>query len=211
MSTNEWAVSEDDLKGGGGYSAKPRGQYSGTISKASTKKDAKGKLFIKFGVKIAKGKVKGGLAFENYLVLSRDTNAFQAARRNSFYKAIMLKAGSIPPGAPGGPDVAALDGALVKFTLEHEFQNVPGYEFSSITTSSSAKQPWKQGGWENRLNDKGELYLDGLDNVIVDEETGEASPIKPREVITFYELDDDFEGLAVGGGASAVDGNFGWG
>lgn len=205
MVSNEWAVSEDDLKGGGGYSAKPRGKYVGEISRATTKKDAKGKLFIKFGAKITRGKFKGGLAFENYLVLSRDTNAYQAARRNSFYKAIALKAGTIPPGAPGGADVSVLNGTVIGFTLEHEFQNVPGYDYTSISTSSSNKQPWKSEGWEKRLNDKGELYLDANDQIIRNED-GDPEPIKPREIITFYELDDDFDGL---GGGDDDGGTFG--
>lgn len=203
-SNNEWAVEEDDLKGGGGFSAKPRAKYVGTISKAEVKTDKNKKRYLKFGVKIAAGKFKNGLAFENYLVLNRDgVNAYQAARRNSFYKAIMLSAGSLPPGVPGGPDVEILNDALVGFNLEWEFQNVPGEDYS-ITTSKSKKSAWVTDGWEDKLNDKGQLVKDGSGNIIRNED-GEPAPIDPREVITFYELDDEFNGLAAPAAADAVD------
>ena len=190
MTDNEYAYTEDDAKGGGGNrTAKARGKYTGTISRPEVKKDKNGKLYLKFGLKHEFGKYKGGLSFENYLPLGRDVNAYQLARRNSFYKAIGLKAGSVPPGAPGGPNVSTLDGTFIDFSLEHEFENVPGEQYS-LVSSKSAKSPWITDGWEAKLDIKGRLA--------VNEETIEA-----KEVVTFYDISDEFEGL--GGGSSEDD------
>ena len=197
MSDNEYAVTDDDLKGGGGArTAKARGKYTGTISRPEVKKDKNGKLYLKFGLKHEFGKYKGGLSFENYLPLGRDVNAYQSARRNSFYKAIGLKAGSIPPGAPGGPDVSTLEGTYIDFSLEHEFENVPGEQYS-IVSSKSAKQPWVANGWEAKLDIKGNLSVNG-------------ETIAPSEVVTFFELSDEFEGLGGGSSDDSADED-GWG
>lgn len=193
---NEWAVTEDDLKGGGGdYPAKPRGTYTAEILKAETKTDKNNLLFLKLDMKITHGKEKDGRAFDNYLVLSAKGNAFQRARRNSLFKAIGLEPGSIPPGAPGGPAASTLVGTIVDFAIEHEFEDVPGEQYS-ITTSKSKKQPWLADGWDKKLDSDGNLVVDG-------------EKVKPRETITFYELSDDFAGL--GGGDDAADDDGGWG
>lgn len=196
--TNEYAVTEDDLKSsGGGNKAKARGKYTGTISRAVSKKDKNGKVYLGFGLKHEFGKFKGGLSFENYLPLSREVNAFHTARRNSFFKAIALKQGAVPPGAPGGADVSTLDGTFVDFTIEHEFENVPGEQYS-LNTSKSAKSAWVQGGWESKLDANGNLVVDG-------------KTIAPKETLTFFDISDEFSGL---GGDSAQDDSAdadGWG
>lgn len=188
MSSNEYAATEEDLKGGS-RTAKARGKYTGTISRPVAKKDRNGKVYLGFGIKHEFGKYKGGLSFENYLPLARDVNAFQAARRNSFFKAIGLKPGSVPPGAPGGPDVSALEGTYIDFTIEHEFENVPGEQYS-LSTSKSDKSKWVQEGWESKLDGNGNLVVNG-------------EKIVPSETLTFFDLSDEFEGL--GGGSDDSD------
>ncbi len=182
MSENEWAVTKEDLEGGGQGSAKPRQKYTGTLSRVKTGKDKNGLLYLGFGLSItAPVAFKKQLAFDNYLVLSAKANAYQKARRNSLFKALGLEAGQIPPGAPGGPSVSVLEGVSVDFWLEHEFEDVPGEDYS-IVSSRSSKQPWKTGGWEDKLDANGNLVVDG-------------EKIAPREVVTFYEVSNDFEGL----------------
>ena len=196
---NEWAVTEDDLKGGGGDNAKPRGKYTATISRAKTGKDKNGLLYIGFGLSVTSpAAYRKQLSFDNYLVLSAKANKYQIARRNSFFQAIGLEAGSIPPGAPGGPDVSVLEGVSIDFALEHVFEDVPGEEYS-ITTSKSSKQPWKADGWEAKLNESGKLVVDG-------------QTVSPKETVTFYSVSDDFEGLDLSGGDQAADSEDGsWG
>lgn len=184
---NEYAVTEDDLKGGGGSSAKPRGKYTGVISKAESKTDKNKKAYLGFGISITHGKYKKGLIFENYLPLARDVNKYQAARRGSFYKAISLTPGTIPYGAPGGPAAALLNGTYVDVNLEHTFEQVPGEEYA-ITTSKSKKSRWVEEGWEACLDDKGNL---------VRNPGGDAfdAPVAPKEIPTFYEVSDEFAGV----------------
>lgn len=195
--SNEYAVTEDDLAtSGGARTAKKRGKYTGTISRAEVKKDKNGKVYLKFGVKHEFGQYKGGLSFENYLPLARDVNAFQAARRNSFFKAIALKQGSVPPGAPGGPDVSVLEGTYIDFTIEHEFQDVPGEQYS-LNTSKSGKSAWVQGNWESKLDANGNLVVNG-------------QTVAPRETITFFDISNEFDGLAGASQANDADED-GWG
>lgn len=188
---NEWAVTDEDLEGGGGAgSAKPRGTYTATISRAETSKDKNGLLFLKFGLSItAPAKFKKQLSFDNYLVLSPKANKYQLARRNSLYQALGLGKGSIPPGAPGGPDVSVLNGVSVDFQLEHEFEDVPGEDWT-ITSSKSPKQPWNKDGWAKKVDENGNLVVDG-------------EKIKPGEIVTFYSVSDDFEGLSDGSSAAS--------
>ncbi|QWS69436.1 hypothetical protein SEA_NECROPHOXINUS_74 [Microbacterium phage Necrophoxinus] len=197
MTDNEYAIVEDDLKGGGNSTAKPRGVYTAAISKAASKADKNKKVYIGFGLKILLGKFKNGLLFENYLPLARDVNKFQAARRNSFYKAIGLKAGAVPYGAPGGPQVDLLNGTVVDIQVEHEFEQVPGEEYS-ITTSKSAKSKWVTEGWEAGLDDKGRL-VKSPGGTVYD------APISPKESLTFYNLSDEFDGVGDPDGAPAED------
>ncbi len=190
---NEYAPTKDDLEGGNGGGAKPRGKYTGIISRTKSKKDKNGLVNLGFGLSILKGKLKKQLAFEDYLVLSSKGTKFAIARRNSFYRSIGLDEGTIPPGAPGGPDASILDGTVVDFTLEHRYENVPGEEHD-IDTSSWNKSRWVTEGWEDRLDDKGRLVRDGSNELILGED-GEPEPIEPRESLTFYSLSDDFDGL----------------
>lgn len=187
MNDNEYAVEEDDLKGGGNSTAKPRGKYTGTISKAVSKADKNKKVYIGFGIKILLGKFKNGLLFENYLPLARDVNKFQLARRNSFYKAIGLKAGAVPYGAPGGPAIELLDGTIIDVQVEHVFENVPGQDYS-LTTSKSPKSQWVLEGWEDGLDDKGRLVKSPGG-------TPFDAPISPKEALTFYNISDEFDGV----------------
>ena len=190
---NEYAPTKDDLEGGGGGNAKPRGKYTGIISRTKSKKDKNGLVNLGFGLSILKGKLKKRLVFENYLVLSSKGTKFAIARRNSFYRAIGLDEGTIPPGAPGGPDASVLDGTVVDFTLEHRYENVPGEEYD-IDTSSWNKSRWVTEGWEECLDDKGRLVRTPSGELILGED-GEPEPIEPRESLTFYSLSDDFDGL----------------
>lgn len=194
--TNEYAVTEDDLKGGGNASAKPRGKYTGEISKAESKKDKNQKIYLGFGVKITLGKYKNGLIFENYLTLDPKANGYATARRRSFYKAINLKPGAIPygvpsiNGGPAGPAVELLNGTIVDVQVEHRFENVPGEDYA-LVTSKSSKSRWVTEGWEKGLDDKGRLVRSPGG-------TEYDAPISPKEEVTFYDLSDEFEG--VGGG-----------
>jgi len=188
MTDNEYAVQDDDLKGGGGFSAKPRGKYTIRIEKAESKTDKGKKAYLAFSGPIAKGKIKGKL-FENYLPIARDVNKYQAARRNSFYKAINLKPGALPYGAPvsGAPAAELLVGTYVDVALEHRFEQVPGEEYN-ITSSSSPKQPWKADGWDKCVNEKGQLYKNPGGDIF-------DAPVDPKEELTFYEVSDEFEGV----------------
>lgn len=190
---NEYAPSKEDLEGGSGGGAKPRGKYTGIISRTKSKKDKNGRVYLGFGLSILKGKLKKQLAFENYLPLSNQAAKFQVARRNSFYRAASIDQGSTPPGAPGGPDESVLDGTVVDFTLEHLYENVPGEEYD-LTTSDWNKSKWVEDGWQYCVDDKGRLVRTPGGGVIKGED-GEPEPIEPRESITFYNLSDDFDGL----------------
>lgn len=187
--SSEYAVTKEDVSGngGGGNSAKPRGKYTGAISKAISKKDKNGKFYLGFGISITKGKYKKGLIFENYLSLDPKANKYSIARRNSFYTAITLEAGQIPYGVPEGPKVEALNGTIVDVTIEHRFEDVPGEQYD-IVTSRSKKMAWHTDGWDDCLDDKGRLFKNSQGEVF-DE------PIAPREEVTFYALSDDFEGV----------------
>lgn len=196
MSTNEYAVTEEDLKGGGGNAAKPRGKYTGQIVKAESKKDKNNKIYLALQVKISHGKRKNGVIFDNYIPLGADANGFQKARRNSLYKALGLKAGAIPHGVPGGPAVELLVGTYVDVNLEHEFEQVPGEQYA-LQTSKSSKSTWKTDNWEKGLDDKGNLVRSPGG-------TEFDAPITPKEFPTFYELSDEFEGIGDPSGASAA-------
>lgn len=188
MTDNEYGYTEDDAENkGGGSSAIPRDKYTGTISRAKGKKSTKGKAFLGFGISITHGKYKKVLAFENYLPLSRNENAYQVARRNSFLQAVGLQGGSIPPGAPGGPDASVLDGTYVDFQVEHEYEDVPGEEYS-LTTSKSAKTNWVKDGWEDCIDAKGNLIKNPKGEVFEE-------PVAPKAIVTFYSPSNEFAGL----------------
>lgn len=189
--TNEYAA--PDSSGGGERSAKPRGTYTAKISRAETKTDKNGLLYVKFGLSIITGKLAKQLAFENYLPLSAKANKFQVARRNSLFRAIGLDAGAIPPGAPGGPDVSVLNGTIVDFALEHTYEDVPGEDYA-LNTSKWNKSSWVTDGWEARLDANGNIPA-GKDGTKATDEDGEPSPVKPSESITFYNMSDLFEGI----------------
>lgn len=187
--SDEYGYTKEDAEQKGGSTAKKRGKYTGSISRATTKKDKNGKVYLGFGLSHTFAPYKNGLSFENYLPLSRDSNAYQLARRNSFLGAIGIKEGQTPPGAPGGPDAKALDGTFVDFNIEHEFEDVPGEDYS-LVTGKSAKSAWVTGGWEAKLDSKGNLVVDG-------------KIIQPKEVVTFYAVSDEFIGLGAEDGAGA--------
>lgn len=196
--TNEYAVTEEDLAGGGGGNkAKPRGVYTGKISKAESKTDKNKKVFLGFGIAITHGTFKKQLIFENYLTLNPQANAFHKARRNSFYKAIGLEAGSVPYGVPGGPAVELLNGTYINVQLEHRFEQVPGQEYN-IVTSKSAKSQWKIDGWDACVNESGQLFRDPAGNVF-------DAPVDPKEEVTFYSIADEFEGVGESGDDGPAD------
>ena len=173
--SNEYGVEDDDLKGGGGGSkAKPTGTYTAVIEDAEAKKDKNGKIYLAWRNRIAFGPNKKQIAFESYFPISREGNKYTVARRNSLVKALGLKPGAMIPGSPGGPDASALDGTYIDFTLEHEYENVPGQDYSVSTRYG--KLP------------------DGVSEADV-------AGIQPRERVTFYAISDEFEGL--GGSANA--------
>lgn len=169
---SEYGVDEEDLKGGGGNNkAKPTGTYTAIIEKAEAKKDKNGKIYLAWRNRIAFGPLKNQIAFESYLPISREGNKYVLARRNSLVKAIGLKPGAMIPGSPGGPSVDVLNGAYIDFNLEHEYENVPGQDYSVSTR-------------------RGKLP-DGVTEADVE-------GINPSERVTFYAVSDEFEGLADG-------------
>ena len=196
--TNEYAVTEEDLKGGGGGNkAKPRGVYTGQISKAESKLDKNKKVYLGFGIAITHGALKKQLIFENYLTLNPQANAFHKARRNSFYKAIGLEAGAVPYGVPDGPAVELLNGTYINVQLEHRYEQVPNQDYN-IVTSKSAKSQWKIDGWDACVNDAGQLFRDPAGNVF-------DAPVDPKEEVTFYSMADEFEGVGESGENDATD------
>lgn len=185
---SEYLVSEDDLKGGGGGDkAKPRGKYTGQISRAKSKDDKNGKICLQFGISITHGKHKKQLLFENYLTLDPKANKFALGRRNSFYKAIDLKTGQLPYGVSDQRPASDLDGTYVDVTVEHEYEQVPGEEHS-LVTSNWSKSRWVEEGWENGLDEDGNLVRSPGG-------TEYDAPIKPRESLTFYAMSDEFAGV----------------
>lgn len=203
MSEEDYGWSEEDAEstGGGERTALPRDKYTGQISRAEIKKDKNKKSYYKFGISITHGKLKRALAFENYLPLGRGENAFKVARRNSFFKAIGLQPNTLPPGIDPDKDVSLLNDTYVDFTVEHEFEDVPGEQYS-LTTSKSSKLRWLDEGWEDCLDANGNLVKNPKGEVF-DE------PVKPRTLITFYAVSDEFEGL--GGGVEDEPEDEGWG
>lgn len=186
---SEYLVSEDDLKGGGGGDkAKPRGKYTGQISQAKSKPDKNKKLCLQFGISITHGKHKKQLLFENYLSMDPKANKFALSRRNSFYKAIDLKAGQLPYGVDNDKRPASdLDGTYVDVQVEHEYEQIPGEEHSIVTSNWSGSR-WVQEGWESGLDDDGNLVRSPGG-------TEYDAPIKPREALTFYAMSDEFAGV----------------
>lgn len=195
---DEYAVQEDDLKGGGGGNgAKPRGTYTGVIEKAEAKKDKNQKIYLALQIRITHGPRKNGVIFDNYVLLAESTNKFQTLRRNSLYKALGYKAKQVPHGTPNGKPASELVGTHVDITLEHEYENVPDEKYS-LTTSKSKKSRWVIEDWESGLDDRGFLAKspDGEVYTSTDEEGNviEAA-IEPSEHPTFYALSDEFAGI----------------
>lgn len=186
---NEYLVSEDDLKGGGGGgdNAKPRGKYTGQISQAKSKPDKNKKLCLQFGIQITHGKYKKQLLFENYLSLDPKANKFSLGRRNSFYKAIDLKTGQMPYGVTDERPASDLNGTYVDIQVEHEYEQVPG-EDHSLVTSTWSKSRWVEEGWEDGLDENGYLVRSPGG-------TEYDAPIKPRESLTWYSMSDEFAGV----------------
>lgn len=184
---DEYAVTEDNLKGGGGGDVKPRATYTGVIEKAESKLDKNKKIYLALQIRITHGGRKNGVIFDNYVLLASSTNKFQTARRDSLYRALGYKPGQIAHGTPKGPDASELVGTYVDLTLEHEYEKVPNEQYS-VQTSKSAKSRWVIEGWEDGLDDRGYLAKSP------DGEEYEAA-IKPSEYPTFYAMSDEFAGV----------------
>lgn len=185
---SEYLVSEDDLKGGGGGDkAKPRGKYTGQISQAKSKPDKNGKLCLQFGISITHGAHKKQLLFENFLSLNPKAPKFALSRRNSFYKAIDLKTGQLPYGVSDERPASDLNGTYVDIQVEHEYEQVPGEEFSIMTSGWSGSR-WVTEGWADGLDEDGNLVRSPGG-------TEYDAPIKPRESLTFYAMSDEFAGV----------------
>jgi len=174
MGNEDWAVGEDDLKGGTGK-AKPPRTYTVRIENASTEKDKNGRPYLKFVGEIILGSEKGGKLFENYLPFGREKSGKNAgqinARTSSFLKAIGHRDG-VPAGAPGGPDASKLNGTVVDVKNENEYE-VDGEQYPVRT-------------WEKRFKEV--------------EASGKLEGVTPRDSLGFYALSDEFEGI--GGGTT---------
>ena len=185
--SDEYGYTEEDTQASSGprkNTPKPIGRYTAIIEKAESKTDKNGKLYLKWWNRIAFGPHKNQIAFEGYLPLSRDVNAYQLARRNSFAKATGQKPGEALVGTPAGAAADSLNGTYVDFTIQHEFQNVPGEQYSVTTGSKAFKEKFGE-----KINAAGNLVVDGVE-------------IEPSgEFVTFYEVSDEFEGI--GGGADS--------
>ncbi|WNM66201.1 hypothetical protein SEA_DEJAVU_69 [Microbacterium Phage DejaVu] len=184
---DEYAVTEDNLKGGGGGDVKPRATYTGVIEKAESKLDKNKKIYLALQIRITHGGRKNGVIFDNYILLAASDNKFQTARRDSLYRALGYKPKQIPHGTPNGPDVSELVGTYVDLSLEHEYEKVPNEKYS-LQTSKSKKSRWVIEGWEDGLDDRGYLAKSP------DGEEYEAA-IKPSEHPTFYAMSDEFAGV----------------
>lgn len=179
--SDEYGYTEEDTQAGSGQrenKPKPIGRYTAIIERAEAKKDKNGKLYLKWWNRIAFGPYKNQIAFEGYLPLSRDVNAYQLARRNSFAKATGQQAGTPLIGTPTGAEASVLNGTYVDFTIQHQFENVPGEQYAVTTGSKAFKEKYG-----DKINAEGNLVIDGVE-------------IKPTaEVVTFYEVSDEFEGV----------------
>lgn len=184
---DEYAVTEDNLKGGGGGDVKPRATYTGVIEKAESKLDRNKKIYLALQIRITHGGRKNGVIFDNYVLLASSPNKFQTARRDSLYRALGYKPGQLAHGTPNGPDASELVGTYVDLSLEHEYEKVPNEQYS-LQTSKSAKSRWVIEGWEDGLDDRGYLAKSP------DGEEYEAA-IKPSEHPTFYALSNEFSGV----------------
>lgn len=179
--SDEYGYTEEDTQAGSTQrenKPKPIGRYTAVIEKAEVKTDKNGKLYLKWWNRIAFGPHKNQIAFEGYLPLSRDVNAYQLARRNSFAKATGQQPGQPLVGTPTGAPASNLNGTYVDFTIQHQFENVPGEQYPVTTGSKAFKEKYGE-----KINTEGNLVIDGVE-------------IKPTaEVVTFYEVSDEFEGL----------------
>ena len=185
---DEYAVTEENLKGGGGGSdVKPRDTYTGVIEKAESKKDKNNKIYLALQIRITHGGRKNGVIFDNYILLAASENKFQTMRRDSLYKALGYKPQQIPHGTPNGKPASDLVGTYVNLSLEHVFEKFPGGQWS-LTTSKSKKSRWVIEDWESGLDDRGYLAKSP------DGEEYEAA-IKPSEHPTFYAMSDEFAGV----------------
>lgn len=182
MTDNEYAVTEDDLAGGGDYKARPIADYDGVIIAAESKigKTAEKIPYLALRILITHGKLKGELFFENYLPLKKKLrktgkNAgksmldFRTAR---FFQAISLEPGQVPPGAPGGPDAETLVGTAISFRNEHEYQDVPDEQYAIRTGTGEYNK----------------AFLDA-------QARGALEGIKPQDNIASYSISDDFAGI----------------
>lgn len=123
MSNDEYGFTEEDLveaakKSGG--SAIPEGEYEFAIEKAEVKTGKAGP-YLKFRLRVQGGPQNNRIVFESYLGLKKKADGTLPKKTASFYRAIGLRPGHLPPGVPGGPDVSALEGVPIKNTVTHEY------------------------------------------------------------------------------------------
>lgn len=180
MGNSEYDLTEDDLKdaGGGGGSVLPIGEYTFTIESAESKTDKNGKAYLALELEVAFGTHKKRKVWDNYLTLDKENKQFR--RTASFLRAIGHKNG-VPVGAPGGKPARDLVGAYVDLGVTHEYQDVPGQQYSV--------QSWSK--------DFAEI-----------QESGALKGIKPQARAGFYSVADEFEGIG-GGSNSATDEEWG--
>lgn len=178
---SEYDFNEDDLKptgGGGDREALPIGEYTFSIEKAETKRDKNGKAYLSLELEVAFGNEKKRKAWDNYLTFDKTAGGFK--RTASFLRAIGHKNG-VPVGAPEGRPASDLVGTYVDAQVTHEYQDVPGHQYSV--------QSWSK--------DFAEI-----------KESGALDGIKPTARLGFYSVADEFEGIG-GGSNSASDEEWG--
>lgn len=169
----DYDFNEEDLKpksGGGDNSPLPIGTYTFSIAKAETKSDKNGKAYLALELDVEFGKHKKRKAWDGYMTLDKTSKQFN--RTSSFLRAIGHKSG-IPAGAPGGSPASSLVGTLVDAQVTHEYQDVPGQEWSVQSWSKDFKEI---------------------------EASGSLKGITPRARVGFYSISDEFSGI---GGDSA--------
>lgn len=182
MTDNEYAVTEDDLAGGGDFVARPIGDYDAVIIAAESKvgKTAQKIPYLALKFLVTRGKNKGQKFVDNYLPLKKtlrksgkhEGKMMLDYRTSRFFSAIGLEPGQVPPGAPGGPEAETLVGTAVAFRNEHEYQDVPDEQYPIRTATGQYNKPFKDA-----------------------QARGALEGIKPQDNIASYSISDDFAGI----------------
>ena len=188
MTDNDYDFNEDDLKPsqGGGDTPVPKGQFEFIIEKPSVATDSNGKKYLKLALRIPKGRPNGNrVVFENYLELAKGATGKLNPKTSSFFRAIGLKPGQRPPGAPGGPDVSVLDGVPVQNTIDHQYstpeEDAKGYPIRV--------QEWEAKSAKAKNHELAKRFFADKDAV---------AKAKVEAVTSWYEMSDDYEGLPDG-------------